>query len=109
MQKESADRSFVVVSRKVIFDNRLTAFDRLLLIHIGGFGEFYESTKKTAKAFGVSERTILESKRRLVEGRCIVELSNHGRGKSYIINEKYLWKNEECLWKKSTKDVQKYV
>ena len=102
MKEENANRGYIVVSKKIIGDNRLSAFDRLFLIRIGSFGEYFESTKEAANYFEVSERTILESKRRLVTARCIIESKNHGRGKSYIINEKYLWKT-------SPKSVEKYV
>lgn len=90
--KSENGKGYILVQRDLILDNRLTPFDRLLLLHIGAYGEFFESTKQTANLFGVSEQTISSSKRRLVKARCIIEVRNTGHGKRYMLNQKYLWK-----------------
>lgn len=90
--KSENGKGYILVRRDLILDNRLTPFDRLLLLHIGAYGEFFESTKQTAKLFGVNERTVADAKRRLVKARCILETKNTGHGKRYMLNQKYLWK-----------------
>lgn len=100
--KERKSEGYLLVSKKIILDNRLSPFERLLLLHIGAYGEFFESTKATAQLFGVSERVIADAKRKLVQARCIVVSKNTGRGKRYILNDKYLWKTTQ-------KAVEKYV
>lgn len=102
MEQATKTDGYIVVSRKILADNDLTFFERILLIYIGSYGEFFESTKKTAAFFGVSERVVANAKRKLVQMRRIIETKNTGRGKRYIINSKYLWKT-------TPKTVQKYV
>lgn len=102
MKKENANRGYLLVLKDIIFDNRLSEFERLLLLHIGAYGEFFESSETTAKLFGVSERKVAEAKRNLVRARCIVVAKNTGRGKRYMMNQKYLWKT-------TPKNVEKSV
>lgn len=93
--KSENGKGYILVQRDLILDNRLSPFDRLLLLHIGAYGEFFESTKQTAKLFGVSEQTVSSSKRRLVKARCIIEVRNTGHGKRYMLNQKYLWETSQ--------------
>lgn len=107
--KSENGKGYILAPRAILVEPSLTWFEKALLMHIGAYGEFYESAKTTAKLLNVSEATVKKAKQKLLRGRYILATKNTGRGKCYIVNAKYTWKRENEYVENYRKNVEKYV
>ena len=90
------DKDYVAAKLSILRIEDLTLGEKVLLLRIASFKEYFESAEHCAKVMGFTAGTVRKMKR-ILEGKgYITTIANNGRGKRYVTRPEFqLTKKEE--------------
>ena len=102
MDQNEFEMRYVILTQNILQEKQLTSNEKLVLAHITGFDQFFESPKTTADFLNLTELIVQRAKRKLLALGYIEQIGDTGRGKIYRAN---LWKTSRRCDQKVISDV----